>query len=136
MGPFVKTGMTVVEPGCGFGYVSLSLSKMVGPEGRVISVDVEPRAAARLKQKAEKKGLADRMNIRTCESYDLGLGCYEGQADLVVVIHTLHEFEDLPGFLAQAAKLLKPSGRMLVVEPRSHVIPEQFSVELECCRLA
>jgi hypothetical protein len=54
----------------------------------------------------------------------------------VTVIHTLHEFEDLPGFLAQVAKVLEPEERMLVVEPSGHVKPKHFAAVLECCRLA
>jgi SAM-dependent methyltransferase len=136
VGPFVRPGMTVVEPGCGFGFVSLELARLVGEEGKVISVDVEPRAVERLEERARKSGLAGRMELRSCEPRDLGLADYEGRVDLIAVIHTLHELEDLPGFLAQAAALLKPTGRLLVVEPKGHVTPASFQAELECCKLA
>ena len=56
--------------------------------------------------------------------------------DLVSVVHTLHEFQDLPGFLGQVATLLKPEGRLWVVEPPKHVKPEHFKAEIECCRMA
>ena len=115
VGPYVQAGMTVLDPGCGFGYLSLPLARWVGPEGRVLSVDVEPRAVARLQRRARWEGLAERIEARTCSPRDLGLGAYHGKVDLVTVIHTLHEFEDLPGFLAQVAALLRPAGRMLVV---------------------
>jgi SAM-dependent methyltransferase len=136
VGPFVRPGMTVVEPGCGFGFVSMELARLVGEKGKVISVDLEPRAVERLEERARKAGLAGRMELRSCEPRDLGLADFEGLVDLIAVIHTLHEFEDLPGFLAQAAALLKPSGRLLVVEPKGHVRPASFQAELECCKLA
>jgi ubiquinone/menaquinone biosynthesis C-methylase UbiE len=133
VGPYVKPGMTVVEPGCGFGYVSLPLARMVGDQGRVLAVDVEPQVVEKMKRRAKKAGLDGRIEARACEARDLGLSDYEGQVDLVTVIHTLHEFEDLPGFLAQVARLLKPQGRLLVVEPRGHVRPEAFAAELRTC---
>jgi len=136
LGPYVEPGMTVLDPGCGFGFASLPLARLVGPAGRVLSVDIEPRAVTRLQRRARKAGLAERIEARSCQPRDLGLDAYAGQVDLVTVIHTLHEFEDLPGFLAQVARLLKPTGRMLVVEPPGHVKPEQFAVELELCRSA
>jgi len=136
VGPFAKPGMTVAEPGCGFGLISLELARLVGEKGKVISVDLEPRAVQRLKKRAGKAGLAERMDIRLCGSRDLGLADYEGRIDLIAVIHTLHEFEDLPGFLAQAAALLKSSGQLLVVEPKGHVSSAEFQAELECCKLA
>jgi 2-polyprenyl-3-methyl-5-hydroxy-6-metoxy-1,4-benzoquinol methylase len=133
LGPFVEPGMTVLEPGCGFGYFSLPLARMVGPEGRVLSVDVEPRAVAKLERRARKAGLADRIVARSCQARDLGLADLAGQVDLVTVIHAMHELEDLPGFLAQVATLLKPGGRMLVVEPAGHVSADQFAVQLQRC---
>jgi len=134
--PFVEPGMTVLDPGCGFGYLSLPLARLVGPGGRVLSVDIEPRAVARLRRRARRAGLAERIDARACKSRDLGLDEFRGEVDLVFVIHTLHEFEDLPGFLGQVARLLKPGGRMLVVEPRGHVRPAHFDAEMEVCRLA
>ena len=71
VGPFVRPGMTVVEPGCGFGFVSLELARLVGEEGKVISVDLEPRAVERLEERARKAGLAGRMELRSCEPRDL-----------------------------------------------------------------
>jgi SAM-dependent methyltransferase len=128
--------MTVLEPGCGFGFFSLPLARMVGPEGRVVCVDLEPRAVERLVRRAAKKGLSDRIDARPCGPRDLGLDDYQGRIDLAVVFYTLHELEDLEGFLAQAGALLKPEGRMLVVEPKGHVTPAGFAAELEVCRRA
>jgi hypothetical protein len=53
--------------------------------------------------------------------------------DLVVVLHVMHELEDLPGFLDQVHALLVPGGQMLVVEPGGHVKPEQFDAMMACC---
>lgn len=38
--PLVRPEMTVFEPGCGMGYFTLPLARMVGPEGTVIAVDL------------------------------------------------------------------------------------------------
>jgi 2-polyprenyl-3-methyl-5-hydroxy-6-metoxy-1,4-benzoquinol methylase len=136
VGPYVEPGMTVLDPGCGFGFFSLPVAQMVGPEGRVVSVDIEPRAVERLKRKAVGKGLLDRIDARPCRPRDLGLDDYRGRIDLVIVMNTLHEFEDMLGFLEQVVALLKPGGRMLVAEPKGHVTPEGFAAELDLCRRA
>jgi ubiquinone/menaquinone biosynthesis C-methylase UbiE len=133
VGPYVQAGMTVLDAGCGFGFASLPLAALVGPSGKVLSVDVEPRAIARLRRRARRAGLADLIDARVCQPRSLGLDDHRGRVDLVAVIHTLHEFEDLPGFLSQVKALLKPSGRLLIVEPKGHVVPADFAAELKAC---
>jgi ubiquinone/menaquinone biosynthesis C-methylase UbiE len=136
VGPYVEPGMTVLDAGCGFGFWSLPIARMVGPEGRVLCADIEPRAIERLLRRARRAGLEERIEARACEHQDLGFADHVGTVDLITVIHTLHEFVDLPGFLAQARDLLSPEGRLLVLEPRGHVTPEQFEAEREACRAA
>ena len=46
--PYVREGMTVLEPGPGMGFFTLELARRVGPKGRVIAVDVQPRMIAGL----------------------------------------------------------------------------------------
>lgn len=133
LAPLVKPGMTVLEPGCGMGFFSLPLAELVGSEGRVLCIDVEPRAVERLARRARRARLDDRIIAQACGPRSLGLDEHQGQVDLVVVIHTMHELEDLPGFLDQVHALLAPGGRMLVVEPRGHVQPAQFEAMLACC---
>lgn len=135
-GPYVRPGMTVLDVGCGFGFLTLPLARMVGDAGRVLAVDVEPRAVEKLEKRARRAGLSQRIRASVCQSADLGLAGFEGQVDLITAIHVLHEFEDLAGFASQAVRLLKPDGRMLVVEPKGHLKAGQFAAELECCRQA
>jgi cyclopropane fatty-acyl-phospholipid synthase-like methyltransferase len=124
--------MTVLEPGCGMGYFSLPIARMVGPDGRLLCVDVEPRALQRLERRARRAGVADRITVSTCGPTRLGLEGHVGQVDLTLVMHALHELEDLPGFLDQIRALLRPDGRMFVVEPDGHVSPEQFDAMMAC----
>jgi 2-polyprenyl-3-methyl-5-hydroxy-6-metoxy-1,4-benzoquinol methylase len=43
LGSFVRDGMTVADIGCGMGYFSVAMAKMVGPGGRVLSVDLQEK---------------------------------------------------------------------------------------------
>ena len=40
---YVQTGMTAMDVGCGMGYFSIGMAKMVGSSGKVIAVDVQQR---------------------------------------------------------------------------------------------
>ena len=58
LGPLVREGMTVLEPGSGMGYFTLDLARMVGPGGRVVAVDLQDRMLKALRRRALKKGEA------------------------------------------------------------------------------
>ena len=72
-GPFVDEGMVVLEPGCAMGYFTLPLARMVGSEGRVIAVDIQPEMLASLERRARKAGLIDRIEIRGAGAEGLGI---------------------------------------------------------------
>jgi len=58
-GDLVHEGMIVLEPGCGMGYFTLPLARMVGTSGRVIAIDIQPKMIAVLAKRALSAGLFD-----------------------------------------------------------------------------
>ena len=52
LAPYVREGMTVLEPGPGMGFFTLELARRVGASGRVVAVDIQPRMLDRLKRPA------------------------------------------------------------------------------------
>jgi ubiquinone/menaquinone biosynthesis C-methylase UbiE len=136
LGPFVRPGMTVVEPGCGMGYFSLPLARMVGAEGKVICVDLQEKMIAGLRRRAKRAGLADRIVARVSSETDLGLNGFAGSADLAIALYVVHEVPDQRRFLEQLHEVLRPGGLLLVVEPRGHVPPADFDQTLATARAA
>ncbi len=128
--------MTVLEPGCGMGYFSLPMARLVGPGGRVICVDLQPRMIEGLRRRARRAGLLDRIETSVCEPGELGLSSWSGRVDLAVAIHTVHEVDDEAAFLAQLAAALRPGGTLLLLEPRGHVGREAFDATLDTARRA
>jgi ubiquinone/menaquinone biosynthesis C-methylase UbiE len=126
LSPLVRPGMTVLEPGCGMGFFTLPLARLVGTGGRIVCVDLQPKMIDALKRRARKAGLSDRIEAAVCEPDDLGLSCWEGRIDLALAIHMVHELPDVPGFLGQLHRALRPGGRLLILEPKGHVRPEQL----------
>ena len=123
----VNPGDTVVDLGCGPGFFTLPLAEMVGASGQVIAVDVQQGMLDRLRARAEAAGAAARVQL--CLSGPAGPGPV-GPADLAVAFWMLHEVPDRVGFLRQVHDLLKPAGRLLLVEPRGHVGKAQFEASL------
>jgi ubiquinone/menaquinone biosynthesis C-methylase UbiE len=130
LGPHVRPGMTVLEPGCGMGYFSLPLARMVGPSGRVLCVDLQPRMVAGLARRARRAGLSERIVTSVCSSEDLGVEAWSGRVDLVVAIHMVHEVGDPPRLFGQVHQTLRPGGRFLLLEPKGHVSRAAFDDEV------
>ena len=124
--PFVKEGMTVLEPGCGMGYFTLPLARMVGPRGNVIVVEIQQKMIAALKRRAKRAGVLDRIDARLAESNGLGVEDLTGKVDFAAAIHMVHEMPDESLFFKEILEALKPGGRLLVIEPPGHVSKEQF----------
>ena len=130
LNPHVRPGMRVLEPGPGMGFFTLELARLVGPAGRVVAVDLQPKMIEVLRRRAQRAGLADRIEARCCPPGGLGLGDLASSIDLAVVIHMLHEVGDPDAFLREVHAALKPGGAMFVVEPRGHVSAAGFQAEL------
>lgn len=127
---YVERGMTVLDVGCGAGYYSLGMARSVGPGGRVIAVDTDTEAIAALRGKAEKAGLAGRIEARVCRVRDLGIGDLNGEVDFALAVYVVHHAKDADSLMSDVHRALKPGGKFLVVEPRHHAsAPERESVE-------
>jgi len=128
--PYVREGMTVLEPGPGMGFFSIPLAGLVGPSGRVVAVDLQPRMIAGLKRRAAKAHVGDRVDARVCSADTMGLDDLAGEADFTLAFAMVHEFPDAKRFFAEVARASKPGANLLLAEPRGHVNDAQFEAEL------
>jgi SAM-dependent methyltransferase len=130
LAPIVREGMTVLEPGPGMGFFTLEAARRVGPRGRVIAVDLQPRMLAALRRRAARAGLADRIETREARADSLGVADLAGKVDLVLALLMVHEVPDAGRFYAEVRATLAPGGRVLVVEPAGHVPAADFEESL------
>ncbi len=112
----VKPGMTVCDMGCGNGFYSIQLGKMVGPEGRVLAVDVQPQMLEMLKERAAEAGLENIEPILG-QLHDPKLPA--GQLDLILMVDVYHEFSHPEHMLAAMRKSLAPGGVIVLTEYRA-----------------
>jgi 2-polyprenyl-3-methyl-5-hydroxy-6-metoxy-1,4-benzoquinol methylase len=124
LGPYLRPGMTAMDVGCGMGWFSIPMAKMVGDRGRVVAVDLQPRMLDILQKRAEKAGLADRIQTHLCERNGLGV---DAVADFALAFAMVHEVPDPRRLLSEIHGCLKPGGKLLVAEPRLHVSGSAFA---------
>jgi ubiquinone/menaquinone biosynthesis C-methylase UbiE len=134
--PYVREGMTVLEPGPGMGFFTVEMAREVGPHGRVIAVDVQPRMIAGLKRRLTKAGLLERTDARLAPSESLGLQDLQGKVDFALAMAVVHEMPSSSRFFAEVAQALKPGATLLLAEPSGHVKKTAFEAELKDAAVA
>jgi ubiquinone/menaquinone biosynthesis C-methylase UbiE len=136
LAPYVREGMTVLEPGPGMGFFTLEIARLVGSVGRVIAVDVQPKMLSALGRRAQRAGLAERIVLRQSKDESMGLGEYAGTVDFALAFAVVHEFPSAERFFAEVASVLKDGGKVLLAEPTGHVNAEAWSGTLDAARKA
>jgi ubiquinone/menaquinone biosynthesis C-methylase UbiE len=124
--PHIRPGMATIDVGCAMGFFSLPMGRLVGPDGKVICIDIQEKMLETLKKRAAKAGLADRMDIRVCPQESLGIDDLAGQVDVALAFAVAHEMPDSGHMLREIFAALKPGGRLLLAEPKGHVSADNF----------
>jgi ubiquinone/menaquinone biosynthesis C-methylase UbiE len=130
VGPYVKAGMTVLEPGPGMGFFTLEMAQRVGETGRVVAVDVQPRMLAGLRRRAARANLSERIDARLAHNDSLALSDLANQIDFVLAFAVVHEMPSAARFFEEAARAMKPGACLLFAEPRGHVKPAKWEEEI------
>jgi arsenite methyltransferase len=107
----LRPGERVVDLGSGAGIDSLIAAKKVGPEGRVIGVDMTPAMLEKARQAAEEAGLS---NVEFREGYAEELPVADGWADVVISNGALNLMPDKAAALQEMARVLGPDGRLQI----------------------
>lgn len=106
----IKPGQYVLDFGCGPGSYSISASRLIGNNGKVYALDINPTAIDSLKKISSKKGLS---NIETILS-----GCKtnlsDNSIDAVILFDVYHELDDKVKVLEELYRVLKPDGILSV----------------------
>ena len=114
LGPYVRPGMTVLDIGCGMGFFSLGMARMVGPEGKVISLDLQARMLEILEKRALKRGLSERIEGRLVEKEAFPV---DSPVDFALCFWMVHEVPDQVQFFRELGRALKPGAHALIAEP-------------------
>jgi ubiquinone/menaquinone biosynthesis C-methylase UbiE len=104
----VPEGGTIVDCPCGAGPAFRGLR----PEAavRYVATDLSPSMVRRARKRARGRGLT---NVEVIEADATHIPEPTGSADLFLSYWGLHCFDDPAGALAEAARILKPGGRLV-----------------------
>ncbi len=131
-------GMSVADFGSGSGFYSFELSKVVGETGKVYAVDVQKDLLTKLKNQATHDHLSN-IDIIWGDLEKLGgTKLRDYSMDAVMIGTVLFQVEHKDAVVKEVKRILKPSGRVLVVEWKDsdlsfapkNVLPLQICKEL------
>ena len=133
LGPYIKEGMTVLDFGCGPGYFTVEIARMVGKSGRVIAADLQEGMLQRLRDKIKGSDLEERITLHKCQKNNIGLA---EDVDFVLAFYMLHEVPNQDEFFEDIESILKPTGQAFIVEPPFHVSKVAFEQTISIARNA
>jgi ubiquinone/menaquinone biosynthesis C-methylase UbiE len=116
----LRPGMTVADLGAGTGYFSRYLSRAVGDTGTVFAIDTEPNLVAHLRERAEQERTAN--VIPVLASFD-DPRLPRSAIDLVLIVDTFHHLDHRLEYLQRLGRVLKPSGRVVIVDWQAKELP-------------
>lgn len=112
----LQPGSTVCDMGCGNGFYTVPLARLVGDDGRVIAVDIQREMLELLKDRAAAERLG---NIEPVLGTVIDPKLPPAAIDLVLLVDVYHEFSHPEQMLAAIRRGLKPDGRLALVEFRA-----------------
>jgi ubiquinone/menaquinone biosynthesis C-methylase UbiE len=125
----VKPGMTVGEVGAGSGYLSRFLAERVGPEGRVLANELEPKMVEYMRNRAAKESLK---NFVTVTGTPVATGFEPGAADAIAAVYAFSFFDHPAEMLKSINASLKPNGLLLIVDsPREGLTPSSPGMDAD-----
>ena len=112
----LNDGMRVVDLGAGSGFYTLEAAKKVGANGRVYAVDVQKDLLERLRSVGASQGLRNIEVIWGNIEKIGGTKIKESVADRVIASNVLFQVSKFDDFVLEVKRILKPGGKVLVVD--------------------
>ncbi len=123
LSPFISEGMTVLDLGCGPGFFSIMIAKMLNNSGKVIAADLQEGMLEKVMNKIKGTELEKRIEIHKCEKTKIGI---TETVDFVLAFYLIHEVPDQDKLFEELKSILKPNGKIYIIEPKFHVSKRSF----------
>jgi ubiquinone/menaquinone biosynthesis C-methylase UbiE len=110
----IRPGERGLDIGCGPGFLLSEMAKDTGPEGQLVGVDTSADMVDTARRRAEKSDLSK--NIQTMLGDATRLDFASASFDFVVAVQVYLYVQEIERALGEAARVLKPDGRLVVLD--------------------
>ena len=112
----LKAGMTVADLGAGGGFFSYLIAERVGPEGQVLAVDINQEYLDFIEKEATRRKLNQ---IAVVKARNDGFDAAQASLDMIFTRNVYHHLENRVEYFRTVASLLKPGGRIAILDYRN-----------------
>ncbi len=112
----LRPGMRVADVGAGTGYFAIPMAQAVMPNGEVLAVEVQSQMLDRMRARLEP-GLP----IALVEGEATRTTLPAASVDVVLLANVWHEIDDRAAALTEASRILRPAGRIAILDWRTDV---------------
>jgi len=112
----ILPGMKVADFGAGAGFYTIPIAKKVGAAGKVYALDIRKEVLELIRSKSREMRLLNVETLLTDIEANEGSHLKDGSVDLVIISNILFQVEGKEKIAEEAFRILKPSGRVVIVE--------------------
>jgi SAM-dependent methyltransferase len=109
----INRGRTVLELGPGTGYFTVEVASRLGPEGRLVCVDIQPKMIGALRRRLRREAVTNALPL---VGNALALPLAGRSVDGAFLVTVLGEVPDRLKALAELRRVLKPGGILSITE--------------------
>lgn len=129
--PYIQKGMTVLDLGCGLGFFSIEIAEILKDSGKVIAVDIQEGMLEKIRQKIKGTEKEKRIILHKCNEESIGL---TDKVDFVLAFYMIHEVPNQDRLFRELKLIIKPNGKIFIIEPKFHVSKKSFEKMIERIR--
>lgn len=110
----LHSGQHIADLGCGYGFFTLRAGEMVGADGKIEAVDIEPERLEFLKQAQRERQVPGQIQTHLATNETIPLP--DAWVEAALIANVLHELQNPLGYLQESKRILKSAGELWIVE--------------------
>jgi ubiquinone/menaquinone biosynthesis C-methylase UbiE len=121
--PYLKAGDKALDLGCGPGFFTFDIARLVGESGIVYAADIQEGMLEKVRNKIAARSMQNRVKTHKCDESGIHLN---DTVDFILAFYMIHELKNQETAFQEFKRILKPNGKILIIEPDFHVSEKNF----------